>query len=245
MQDVRAWLAKFSISEHDLASYARYVSAIRNFFRYLDKFEGITNTSASVIKIKRKTRPLPKALTEVDARSALEEAGKMPKDNWIKLRDYAIVSLMYGCGLRISEALGVTKKDFGEDYLTVRGKGNRTRNVPVLDVVKVAVEEYLKACPKQFEPDEKIFIGKRGLSLSPRVMQHQVQKIRTNLGLVGTVTPHAFRHSFATHLLNSGADLRSIQELLGHQNIATTQIYTAVTSSRLLEAYQKAHPRAN
>jgi integrase/recombinase XerC len=167
--------------------------------------------------------------------------------DWIAARDTAVLMLLYGSGLRISEALGLTRKEApirGRDMLRVRGKGDKMRVVPVLPVAREAVEHYLALCPVKLQPDDPLFIGARGKQLSPRIIQLLIARARGALGLPETATPHALRHSFATHLLGAGADLRAIQELLGHASLSTTQIYTEVDRAHLLKVYQRAHPRA-
>ena len=243
LQDIRAWLATLKNQEYDIASYARYLAAIRNFFSYLKRFEHIDNTSAMNIKIKRRHRSLPKDLSFLDTQMVQEESFKVSKDLWSQLRDFALITLIYACGLRISEALSVTKRDLKGDYITVTGKGNKTRSIPILATAKESIEKYLQHCPFGIEEDSPLFLGTRGKKMNVSVFQNQIRKIRTNLGLPSSVTPHAFRHSFATHLLSNGADLRSIQELLGHKNLSTTQIYTSVDSQKILDAYNKSHPR--
>jgi integrase/recombinase XerC len=243
LQDIRAWLATFKNQNYQISSYARYLAALRNFFHYLDKFEKITNNSAANIKIKKRNRSLPKALDILDTKLALDGAFEVSSELWTQLRDYAALTLIYGCGLRISEALSITKNDLDGDYLSVRGKGNKVRSVPIIDSVKEVIQSYLEHCPCIIEKDQPIFLGKRGKPLNVSVFQYQIRKIRKNLGLSSSTTPHAFRHSFATHLLSNGADLRAIQELLGHKNLSTTQIYTAVDTRKILDSYNKNHPR--
>lgn len=243
LQDIRAWLATLKNNDYKISSYARYLAAIRNFFLYLKKFENIDNSSAMNIKIKRRYQSLPKDLTVLDTHLVQEESFKVSKDLWTQLRDFAMITLIYGCGLRISEATSIKKSDIKGDYITVLGKGNKTRSIPILDVVKESIEKYLEHCPFNLSADSCLFLGTRGKKINVSVFQNQIRKIRTNLGLPESVTPHAFRHSFATHLLSNGADLRSIQELLGHKNLSTTQIYTSVDSKKILDAYNKSHPR--
>ncbi len=244
VQDVRSWISTLKNQRYQSSSYTRYAAAVRNFFRYLDKFENISNNNAGSIKVKRRNKPLPKALDALDAKLALNESFMVSKDLWIQLRDHAIMNLIYGCGLRISEALSVTKKDIENEYLQVIGKGNKARSVPVIDQVKQSINDYLEHCPHVINSDQPIFRGKRGKPLNKTTFQLQIRKIRNNLGLPESVTPHSFRHSFATHLLSNGADLRSIQELLGHKNLSTTQIYTALDTKKILDSYTKNHPRS-
>jgi integrase/recombinase XerC len=180
-------------------------------------------------------------LAEVESR--LGEA----RPPWVLARDAAVLALLYGSGLRISEALGLKRADApvaGRDQVTVLGKGRKTRSVPVIRKVQEAVEAYLDLCPFTLSPDGPLFVGARGGPLSPRIIQLAVERMRGALGLPDTATPHALRHSFATHLLSRGGDLRTIQELLGHASLSTTQLYTAVDTARLLAAYTSAHPRA-
>lgn len=243
LQDIRAWLSTLKNKDYNISSYARYLASIRNFFNYIKRFENIENTSALNLKIKRRHRSLPKALTPIDTKLVQEGAFDASKDLWTQLRDFAIITLIYGCGLRISEALSITKNDLGGDYIRITGKGNKDRSVPILDLVKETIDKYLDHCPFNISKEEPIFLGTRGKKINVSVFQNQIRRIRTNLGLQPSVTPHAFRHSFATHLLSNGADLRSIQELLGHKNLSTTQIYTSVDSKKILDAYSKSHPR--
>lgn len=243
LQDIRAWLATLKHDEYKISSYARYLAAVRNFFSYLKKYENIDNSSALNLKIKRKHQSLPKDLSEVNTHLVQEESFSVSKDLWTQLRDFALITLIYGCGLRISEALSITKSDLKGDYINVLGKGNKTRSIPILDSVKEPIEKYLEHCPFTIDQTSPLFLGTHGKPLNVSVFQNQIRKIRANLGLPPSVTPHAFRHSFATHLLSNGADLRSIQELLGHKNLSTTQIYTSVDNKKILDAYNKSHPR--
>jgi len=243
LQDIRSWLSTLKNQDYNISSYARYLAAIRNFFNYTKRFENIDNTSAMNLKIKRRHRSLPKALSTIDTKLVQEGAFDVSKDLWTQLRDFAIITLIYGCGLRISEALSITKNDINGDYINVIGKGNKARSVPILSSVKETIDKYLEHCPFNIGTEDPIFLGTRGKKMNVSVFQNQIRRIRTNLGLQPSVTPHAFRHSFATHLLSNGADLRSIQELLGHKNLSTTQIYTSVDSKKILDAYSKSHPR--
>ena len=243
-QNVRAWFANLKAKDYKISSYARYLAAIKNFFGYLHRFEGIINLNVKSTRIKRQNKNLPKALTELDTKGLLKGASNASKELWIQMRDYALISLIYGCGFRISEALGVKLSDLSEDYISVLGKGNKERSVPLLEEVKIVIEEYLKLCPYKFASTAHIFVGVRGEKLNPGVFQRQIRKIRNNLGLSDSITPHTLRHTFATHLLSQGADLRSIQELLGHKNLSTTQIYTSLDVNKILDVYNKTHPRS-
>jgi integrase/recombinase XerC len=243
-QNVRAWLASLKIKEYKISSYARYLAAIKNFFNYLHKFEGITNLNVKSTRVKRQNKNLPKALTESDTKGMIDGSSDASKELWMQVRDYALISLIYGCGLRISEALSIKLSDVNGEYISVIGKGNKERSIPLLEEVKLALEKYLKLCPYKFSPTSNIFVGARGQKLNPGVFQRQIRKIRNNLGLSESVTPHTLRHTFATHLLSGGADLRSIQELLGHKNLSTTQIYTSLDVKKILDVYNKTHPRS-
>jgi integrase/recombinase XerC len=232
---------------HDFegASNARALSTVKSFFRYLEKDTGMENAAVFHIRSPKIKKSIPKALAEGQAEQALGEIKTMSKEEWINKRNLALLTLIYGCGLRISEALSLNYKDFPKgDSITILGKGNKQRAVPVLPVVKAAIEEYVAACPYPFEAKTPLFLGSRGGALDPAIFQRELRKLRTALGLPESTTPHAFRHSFATHLLSAGGDLRSIQELLGHASLSTTQRYTHVDKERLMNAYKNAHPRA-
>ena len=199
------------------------------------------NTAISVISSPRRAKVLPKALDVDDTFKVLETVEKLASEKWQGLRDVAILTILYGCGLRISEALSLNVGDIGHnDFLKIKGKGNKERLVPLLPVVKEKINAYLAACPYDIKPGEALFLGARGERLSPRIVQRTLEKIRGILGLPDTLTPHALRHSFATHLLAAGTDLRSIQELLGHASLNTTQRYTDVQIDKLQRDYQKA-----
>lgn len=244
IQDIRAWLVTLKNKNYNITSYARYISALKNFFNYLQKFENIENKNPHYIKIKNNKSKLPKCIGTIDAKLAIEESFNASTQLWIQLRDFAIITLLYGCGLRISEALSLTLDDVGGDFITVTGKGNKQRSVPVITPVVNAINDYVKHCPHHLQKNTPLFVGARGKKLNPHVFQRQIRIIRNNLGLPNNVTPHTFRHSFATHLLSNGADLRSIQELLGHSNLATTQLYTFVDEKKILNIYNQCHPRS-
>lgn len=244
--DFRAWLAMRSTAGYARSSTSRALSSVRMLFRYLDR-EGLGhNPAIGAVRGPRLPRAVPKALSRPeteDLLQAMDQGEAAPA--WITARDIAVVLLLYGCGLRISEALDLNKQDMpDDDSLTVVGKGGKARMVPVLPAVREALNAYLATCPHALTPDGPLFVGVRGGRLSPRVVQKRVQALRLALGLPRETTPHALRHSFATHLLAAGGDLRAIQELLGHASLSTTQRYTDVDSARLLEVYGKAHPRA-
>ena len=242
-RDIRAWLAS-RMGEYQAASNARALSTIKSFFRWLEKQEKIKNTAVFHIRSPKIKKSLPKALPETQAAEAIIHIGAQHEEEWVNKRDLALLVLIYGCGLRISEALGVKHGEFGGDTLTIIGKGNKQRMVPLLPVVKEALADYIATCPHQLAEGGLLFLGRRGKKLDPAIFQKQLRNVRRALGLPESATPHAFRHSFATHLLSAGGDLRSIQELLGHASLSTTQRYTHVDRGRLLTAYSAAHPRA-
>ena len=188
---------------------------------------------------------MPRPINSELAIQTINNAVEIEKIKWVGLRNKSILLLLYGCGLRISEALNLNYSDLSDqEHLVIKGKGNKERIVPIMNYIKKNIDLYVENCPKQFEPNDPLFVGKRFGRLSPRIIQYALEKIRQNLSLPETATPHALRHSFATHLLESGGDLRTIQELLGHSSLSTTQKYTKVETGRLYEAYTKAHPLA-
>jgi integrase/recombinase XerC len=246
--ELRAYLAARRGGESPLAprSLSQALSAIRTFHRFLDRRLGSANAAIALVRGPRVKPGVPRPVSEDQARGLLAEAaGDEDLDPWAAARDEAVLTLLYGCGLRISEALSLKRGDapLGES-LRILGKGGKTRITPVLPAVREAIDAYLAALPFVLRPDEPLFRAARGGALSPRHVQATVQRLRGRLGLPERATPHALRHSFATHLLGAGADLRSIQELLGHASLSTTQRYTAVDAAGLLGAYAKAHPHA-
>jgi integrase/recombinase XerC len=246
--ELRAWLAHLRQGEHPLAprSLSQALSAVRGFHRYLDRRLGVANAAVTLVRGPRIMPGAPRPVTEDQARGLIAEPGLDPdREGWEASRDAAVLTLLYGCGLRISEALSLKRSDapLGGD-LRITGKGGKTRLVPVLPAVAEAITDYLGELPFILAPEDALFRAKRGGPLSPRHVQATVQILRGRLGLPDSATPHALRHSFATHLLGAGADLRSIQDLLGHASLSTTQRYTEVDAARLLAAYAKAHPHA-
>jgi len=246
--DVRAYLARRRRDEIQARTLMRALAATRSFARFLER-EGRGKVAAlAAVRTPKIPRSLPKPLSAKSARAVADPASRAGEERepWVLARDAAVLALLYGSGLRISEALGILRRDAPTEggQVTVTGKGNKTRMVPVLPQVARAVEEYISLCPFNMKGDEPLFRGEKGGPLSPRIVQLAMERMRGALGLPDTATPHALRHSFATHLLARGGDLRSIQELLGHASLATTQIYTAVDSTSLVEAYRAAHPRA-
>ncbi len=228
----------------------RSLAGARSFARFLEKNgKGKVGALAAVRAPKvAKTLPKPLAIGAAKRMADTDLRAGEEREPWILARDAAVLALLYGSGLRISEALGLARKDFPApgkgDVITVTGKGNKSRMVPVLPQVAKLVADYRKLCPHKRTDDGPLFVGAKGGPLSPRIVQLAMARLRGALGLPETATPHALRHSFATHLLARGGDLRAIQELLGHASLSTTQIYTAVDTERLLEAYRNAHPRA-
>jgi integrase/recombinase XerC len=248
--DVRAYLAHRRRNSIEARSLMRAMAAVRSFGRFLER-EGRGKVAAlTAVRAPKVPRSLPKPLSAKSARAVANPGSRAGEERepWVVARDAAVLALLYGSGLRISEALGLRRLDIPKsgkgDTLTVTGKGNKTRMVPVLPQVLKAIEDYVRLCPFDIAAEEEIFRGERGGPLSPRILQLAMERMRGALGLPDTATPHALRHSFATHLLARGGDLRAIQELLGHASLASTQIYTEVDSTRLLEAYKSAHPRA-
>jgi integrase/recombinase XerC len=222
----------------------RALSAVRSFFRHLEREEILANPAARAVRTPKLARTLPRPLSEVDAARTLEEAGENDLQ-WIAARDTALLTLLYGAGLRISEALSLKQADapFGE-WLTILGKRSKERVVPVLPVVRDAVAEYARQIPFAGPGDAPLFLSRRGKPMGARESQALMQRLRSALGLSDRATPHALRHSFATHLLGNGGDLRAVQELLGHASLSTTQGYTEIDTKKLMAVYQKAHPRA-
>jgi integrase/recombinase XerC len=248
-RDVRAFLAARRSEEVGSRSLARTLSALRMFYKFLERRGYGKNDAIRSVALPKLPHSVPKPLTAPKATALVDGADITAEDlpEWVIARDTAVLALLYGSGLRISEALSLKRRDApvkGRDMLRVTGKGSKTRVVPVLPVVREAVEHYLELCPLKLGSDDPLFVGVRGKQLSPRIIQLRMARARVALGLPETATPHALRHSFATHLLGAGADLRAIQELLGHASLSTTQGYTEVDRAHLLKAYTNAHPRA-
>ena len=246
--DLRAYLAARRSGKRPLSprSLSQVISAIRTFHHYLDRRLGVANAQISLVRGPRVAPSLPRPVTEDQARGLIAEpAFDADRDDWEMARDQALLTLLYGCGLRISEGLALKRADVPlGDAIRVTGKGGKTRIVPVLPVVREAIDTYLALQPFVLTANDTLFRAKRGGPFSPRHAQAMVQLLRGRLGLPASATPHALRHSFATHLLGAGADLRSIQELLGHASLSTTQRYADVDAAALLTAYASAHPRA-
>tara|TARA_B100001059_G_scaffold54774_1_gene49319 strand:+ start:664 stop:1581 length:918 start_codon:yes stop_codon:yes gene_type:complete len=245
ISEFRSFLTYRRNSEISSNSIARNISALKSFFRFLIKNNKIKESSVFNLKSPKLKKSLPRPINVDLAIQVIKQAEEIEDEKWIGLRNKAILILLYGCGLRISEALSLNYDDVqNEDHILIKGKGEKERIVPMMPYIKKGIENYLEACPKEIVSGEALFIGKRFSRLSPRIIQYALEKIRTALSLPETATPHALRHSFATHLLDSGGDLRTIQELLGHSSLSTTQKYTKVETSKLLDIYKKSHPLA-
>jgi integrase/recombinase XerC len=242
--DYRAYLAHRA-ARVERASIARGLSVVRGFVRFLERRRLTASPALAVLRAPKLPRSVPKPLSVVDAAEIVEAPAALVASVWQAKRDIALLTLLYGCGLRLAEALGLKRSEAPRgDLVTITGKGRKQRLVPVLPAVREAIADYLAACPYPLAADGPLFVGARGGPLNPRVVQRQMQTLRGMLGLPETATPHALRHSFATHLLGGGGDLRAIQELLGHASLSTTQRYTSVETERLLAIYESAHPRA-
>ena len=244
--DFRAWLAWRHGEDYARSSTARAMAGVRSFFAFIDRRHGLHNPSLRAMRTPgfNKTLPRPLSTGQID----VLRAAAMNRDGepWVATRDLAVLLLLYGAGLRIGEATGLARSDLheGASELRVTGKGGKERVVPLLRIVSEALEAYLRVCPFTLDGPGPLFVGLRGKRLQASIIQARVRELRQLFGLPETATPHALRHSFATHLLSSGADLRAIQELLGHASLSTTQRYTAVDSTQLMEIYTRAHPRA-
>lgn len=244
--DMRAWMASERRRGVGARSLARELSAVKTFFRWLSERNGFDPTAVLATRSPKFQKKLPRPLGQDAAKAMINTVELTPKEDWVAARDVAVVTLLYGCGLRISEALSLRWLDHPlDETLRITGKGNKTRIVPVLPVARDAVARYAALQPHPMEPDHPLFRGIRGGALGPRQIAKAMETARLQLGLPSSATPHAMRHSFATHLLEAGGDLRTIQELLGHASLSTTQAYTAVDTAHLMEVYSKAHPRGN
>ncbi|MEM6939658.1 MAG: tyrosine recombinase XerC [Pseudomonadota bacterium] len=245
ISDMRAWMSQTRGPDVGPRSMARKLSAVKSFYRWLAAREGFEPTAVLSTRAPKYTKRLPRPLA-VDAAKALIDCVEVQSDRpWVAARDVAVITLLWGCGLRISEALSLKGRDAPlADNLRIFGKGDKERLVPVLPAAQMAVADYLELCPHPQAVDKALFRGIRGGPLNARTIASVMAAARMQLGLPASATPHAMRHSFATHLLDAGGDLRAIQELLGHASLSTTQAYTAVDTARLLEVYQRAHPKA-
>lgn len=247
LKAVRRFMASRRREGATSRSLLRTMSALRTFYRWLDNDGVATSKAIRQAALPRVPHSVPKPLTVDKAARLVEEPEATAETDWIGARDAAVLLLLYGAGLRISEALGISRKDAptpGRDVIRITGKGDKERLVPILPVIQAAIARYIALCPYTLTPDAPLFVGAKGGTLSPRIIQLLIERLRDVLSLPETATPHALRHSFATHLLSAGADLRQIQELLGHASLSTTQVYTEVDRERLLAVYDKAHPRS-
>jgi len=245
--DIRAFLAARRSEGVQSRSLMRQLAALRSFARHLEREGHGVPSAFAAIRSPKLARTLPRPLAAPSALAMTDPALRDGREPWILARDAAVLGLLYGAGLRVSEALGIARQDApvgGVDQVTVVGKGAKTRTVPVIAPVRSAIEAYLKLCPYALSAQGPLFVGAKGGPLSPRIIQFAVAELRGALGLPPSATPHALRHSFATHLLARGGDLRGIQELLGHASLSSTQLYTRVDAARLLTAFDAAHPRA-
>lgn len=243
--DIRSFLAYRRNEGVGSRSLGRGLAGIRSFFNFLTRAGLADVPAARVVRTPKQPKSLPKPLNIADALHIVDKKTQLDDEPWVASRNATILTLCYGCGLRISEALSLTPADFSDKNATsiyVTGKGGKTRLVPVIPAVHEAIDDYLSCCPFILPPDQPLFRGVRGGKLQRAIVERAVQQLRSSLGLPDSVTPHALRHSFATHLLSRGGDLRTIQELLGHASLSTTQIYTGVDTDRLMEVYKKAHP---
>ena len=247
LADLRAFLAARRRTGAQSRSLNRSVSGLRNFARFLERRDTPVSPAFNLLSLPKQPRSLPRPVAQNDALAMIRLALESAADVWVGQRDAALLCLLYGAGLRVSEALqlDVENLPLGQDQaLRIRGKGNKERQVPLLPVVRQTLDDYMRAAPFGFAPQDPVFRGKRGGRLSARQAQMTVAGLRQALGLADTVTPHALRHSFASHLLAAGGDLRTIQELLGHSQLSSTQIYTEVDATTLRNVYDKVHPRA-
>lgn len=247
ISDLRSFLSRRRTQGFHIRSVSRLLSGLRSFFSYLEREDLADIAAAKLIRAPRRGKTLPKPLDLAAAARLTEKQSFAEAEPWIAARNAAVLTLLYGCGLRIAEALGLTAAaiaESGQKSLYIKGKGGKTRLVPLLPVVCAAVAEYKRLCPYPLTAENSLFRGARGGPLSPVIIQRAVKALRAALNLPDSATPHALRHSFATHLLARGGDLRMIQELLGHESLAATQIYTQVDGQRLMDIYKKAHPRA-
>ena len=246
LRDMRAWMADVRGRGLSARSLARALSSVKGFFRWLGERDGFEPSAVLATRAPKFQPRLPRPIAPQKARELIEVLDLQHETPWINARDVAVVTLLYGCGLRISEALSLPARAAPlSESLRITGKGGKERIIPVLPVARHAVDTYTRLCPHfQAGADGPLFYGARGGALNPRLIQKVMEKTRLQLGLPASATPHAMRHSFATHLLEAGGDLRTIQDLLGHASLSTTQAYTAVDQTRLMEVYMQAHPKA-
>ena len=245
LSDMRAWMAHARSGGLSARSLARALSAVKGFIGWIADKEGGSDASVALsVRSPRHLRKLPRPLPVDGAKAVLDTVGDFAAQPWVAARDTAVVTLLYGSGLRISEALSLTGADHPlPEVLRITGKGGKTRLVPTLPATRAALAHYVQLCPYDLTPNDPMFRGARGGPLNPRLIALVMQRTRAALGLPASATPHALRHSFATHLLAKGGDLRAIQDLLGHASLSTTEAYTAIDTTRLMQVYAAAHPR--
>jgi len=244
IKDLRGWVAYRLDKELDFSSTSRAISSVRNYYKFLTENYDITNTAIFFLKMPKQKKRLPNSITKEQTFKMLSAIQEISDEEWIAKRDISLLILVYSCGLRISEALSIKANDLDNNTtLTIKGKGNKERIVPILPIIIEAINDYIKSCPYIINDDDFVFLGKRGKVLNPSIFQKTIRDTRKLANLPDNITPHAFRHSFATHLLQADMNLRSIQELLGHAKLSTTQNYTKVDTSDLLKNYSNFHPR--
>lgn len=245
LRDFRSWMSGQSMNGASAATRARALSGIKNFFKWMDREGILHNAALKSVRTPKQPRKLPRPLFEKQALQVLDAPSITDQDAWIMRRDQALMTLLYGCGLRIDEALSLNIRDLPRDgFIRVLGKGRKERQVPVLKIVIDALDAYRAICPFNETQDRPLFLGARGKRMRQQIAQKAMRDMRASLGLPETATPHALRHSFATHLLQNGANLREIQELLGHASLSTTQRYTDINAKELIDIYKRSHPRA-
>jgi integrase/recombinase XerC len=245
LRDFRSWMSGQAMNGASAATRARALSGIKNFFKWLDREGVMHNAALKSVRTPKQPRKLPRPLFEKQALQVLNAPAIADQDIWIARRDQALMTLLYGCGLRIDEALSLNIRDLPRDgFIRVMGKGRKERQVPVLKIVDDTLDAYRAVCPFAETPDRPLFLGARGKRMRQQIAQKAMRDMRVSLGLPETATPHALRHSFATHLLQNGANLREIQELLGHASLSTTQRYTDINAKELMAIYSRTHPRA-
>lgn len=244
IRDFRSWISVLAQKNLSATSRARALSSVKSFYQWMDRRGFMHNPSIEILKAPKLPHKLPRPLSERQAMEVLKESGLLIRNDWIAMRNRALFSLLYGAGLRINEALSLNCSDMPEDgFLTLTGKGDKQRRVPVLSIIDKALDSYLGQCPYPLEANRPLFVGERGGRLNQGMAQKALRELRIALDLPETTTPHALRHSFATHLLKNGANLREIQEMLGHAALSTTQRYTEIDQSTLMKVYQSSHPR--
>lgn len=243
IRDFRNFFSTRAKSHIGKSSIAREEAAVRNFFKWMDENDIMQNTAIFQISTPKLPKILPRSLDVLTTLDVLKNAGEDCRAEWIGKRDVAILTLLYGCGLRISEALNLNVEDItNQEFLKIHGKGNKDRYVPLMPIIVERIESYKKSCPYRLKVGGPLFLGERGDRISPRIVQRKLEKIRMKMNLPPNITPHSLRHSFATHLLAEGSDLRSIQELLGHASLNSTQRYTEVDLEKIQQEYKKAFP---